>query len=122
MRILQNYQRGTNAATVAQVTFSEGGGYGALSASEHRSVPVFGPRGIAYRPCEGDHLLLVKADGADACAGVLVSAEDIQPGELRLASSGGASIRLCADGKIVLNGVTITPEGNIVLPEGGAVQ
>lgn len=122
MRILQNQHYGINAATVAQVTFSEEGSYGALSTSEHRSVPVFGPRGMAYRPCEGDHLLLVKADGADVCAGVLVTAENLQPGELRLSSSGGASIRLCPSGEIILNGVTITQDGNIILPEGGAVQ
>lgn len=105
-------------ATVAQVTFSEETGYGAVSANEQRGLPVFAPRGMAYRPCEGDNLLLVPAGGANVCAGVLCAAEELEAGEVRLASASGAVIHLRQDGSIVLNGVTITCDGQI-LPPGG---
>lgn len=101
-------------ATVAQVTFSEGGSFGALGATEQRGIPAFGPRGIAYRPCEGDNLLVLRADGAEVCAGVLHQGEDLPAGELRLASSGGAVIHLKNNGDLVLNGVVITRDGEIL--------
>lgn len=114
MRLLSNGSTRRTGATVAQVTFSESGGFGAVSATEQRGVPVFAPRGIAYRPCEGDNLLMVAADGADVCAGVLSAADGLECGELRLSSSGGAVIHMRRNGDITLNGVTITREGNII--------
>lgn len=116
MRILQGAAPRRPGATVAQVTYSEGGSYGAVSSAEHRGVPIFAPRGIAYAPCEGDNLLMVDTDGADACVGVLSAAEGLNGGELSLSSAGGASIRLCNNGDIVLNGVTITKSGEIRTP------
>lgn len=105
-------------ASVAQVTFSEGDGYGAVAAAEQRGLPVFAPRGVAYRPCQGDSVLLVPAGGANVCAGVLSAAADLAPGELRLSSAGGAVIHLLGSGDIVLNGVMITKAGEIIPPGG----
>lgn len=120
MRILRDSSSGARGgATVAQVTFSGSGGFGAASSGERRDLPVFAPRGVAYRPCEGDNLLLLPTGGGEACAGVLSAAEGLAPGELRLASSGGAVVHLKGNGDIVLNGVTITKAGEIRPPEGG---
>lgn len=113
----QRHSPRAQSATVAQVSFSEGEGYGAVSAAEQRSLPVFCPRGIAYRPGEGDTLLLLPADGGNVCAGVLCDAGGLAPGELRLASAGGAEICLRESGDVVINGVTITQSGEI-LPAG----
>ena len=114
MRILQASPARRAAATVAQVSFSESGDFGAVSSAEQRGIPVFAPRGILYRPCEGDNLLLLSADGADVCAGVLCQSQGLAAGELKLSSSGGASIWLKNSGDIVLNGVTITKDGRIL--------
>lgn len=114
MRILYGSAPLRDGATVAQVSFSEGSGFGAVSAAEHRDIPVFAPRGVAYRPCEGDNLLLVSADGVPVCTGVLSAADGIGIGELRLSSAGGASVHLKNNGEIVLNGLTITRDGKII--------
>jgi hypothetical protein len=99
---------------VAQATFSEREGFGAVGFAERRGVPVFAPRGFAYRPCAGDNLLLLEADGGPVCAGALVSADGLAPGEVRIDSGGGASVYLKENGDIVLNGVVITKQGEIL--------
>lgn len=114
MRLIKNPAKRHTDATVAQVSFSDSGNFGAVGASEVRGVPVFAPRGIAYQPCEGDNLLILPVDGADTCVGVLASAKGLAGGELRLCSAGGAEIVLRNDGEIVLNGVRITRSGEIV--------
>lgn len=119
MRILQQTNRSRSGASIAQVSFSERGTFGAVSAAEQRGMAVFSPRGIAYSPCEGDNLLLITADGTDVCAGVLNSAQGLMPGELRLASAGGAVIHLKNNGDLLLNGITITKDGRL-LEKGGA--
>lgn len=101
-------------ATVAQVSYSGGGSFGALAEAETRGVPVFAPRGVTYRPREGDRLLLLRADGADICAGCLTpqnTGAALEAGELALESAGGARIILKNNGEIWLNGLRITPEG-----------
>ena len=56
-------------------------------------------------------------DGQVVCLGVKNDPGSLRPGELRLESAVGASIVLCGDGSILLNGcVTITPDGQIQTP------
>lgn len=104
------------AATVAQVSYAGPGSFGAVAASEITQPLVFAPRGISYLPCTGDHLLLLPAEGTSTCLGALSATAGLAPGELRLRSSGGAELLLCANGDIRLNGVTITKSGQILTP------
>ena len=109
-----NYSRRENpSATVAQVSFSDSEVFGAVGASEHRGVPVYAPRGIAYRPREGDRLLLISADGVPVCVGALSTTTNLLSGELMLYSEGGAEIILKNNGEISLNGLIITSDGRI---------
>lgn len=121
MRIITNTGRKSagNGATVAQVSYSGSSGFGALAGAERRGVPVFAPRGISYRPREGDRLLLMRADGADICVGCLASQDAVEDGELLLCSSGGARILLKSNGEISLNGLIITKDGQIIQTGGG---
>jgi hypothetical protein len=114
MRIIAEPGRGRGAsqATVAQASYSGSGGFGALAEAESRGIAVFAPRGISYRPREGDRLLLLRADGTDVCVGCLAT-DMLEPGELALASSGGARIHLKNNGEISLNGLTISATGQI---------
>jgi len=115
MRILSPPLKQQRTATVAQVSFSDAAGFGAVGAAEYRGIPVFAPRGIAYRPCEGDNLLILPVDGSDTCVGVLsVNDTNLGGGELRLSSAGGACIHLKNNGDILLNGLTITREGQMI--------
>lgn len=115
MRLLRESAARAGGASIAQVNFSENGNFGAVGAMELRGMKVFAPRGIAYRPCEGDRLALLDAGGTDICIGALSSAAvELLPGELRLCSAGGACIDLKNNGDIVLNGLRITKDGRLV--------
>jgi len=62
----------------------------------------------------GDSVLLMPVEGNDTCLGVLSTTAGLAPGELRLTSSGGASITLRSNGEIDLNGATITRDGRVI--------
>jgi hypothetical protein len=115
MRIIRDRSltRAPEQATVAQASFSDSAGLGAVSDFEARGIPVFGPRGRSYRPLEGDRLLIMRADGADVCVGCLSAARGVAAGELLLVSSGGARIHLKNNGDIELNGLTVTKNGSL---------
>ena len=119
MRLIKNPPREMQGATVAQVTFSEAGDFGAVGAAEYRGIPVFSPKGVAYRPSEGDNLLILPVDGVDACIGTLAFTEGLKAGELRLTSAGGAKIWLKNNGDVVINDVVITKSGELIPPGQG---
>lgn len=115
MQIIKDPPRRERAA-IAQVSYADASGFGAVAEAQITGALVFSPRGVAYKPCVGDRLLTLPVAGADTCVGALTSTAGLAPGELRLTSSGGAQILLCQNGDIVLNGVTITPAGRIITP------
>ena len=96
--------------SVAQVTYSDSSGYGALGESEKRHMPVAGPRGMHWVPCEGDSLLLAHENGVDICLGVLAQPV-LVPGEICLTTPGGAVLHLKNNGEIRLNDLVIPPPG-----------
>lgn len=120
MRIIGNQNSRRGGATVAQVSFSDSAGIGAVTFGEARDVPIFAPRGISYKPCEGDRMLMLQADGAETCVGCLSVCTDIESGELKLTSAGGATLKLKNNGEVEINGLTITRNGTIVPAGQGA--
>jgi hypothetical protein len=95
--------------TIAQVTYSDSGGFGALGESERRFMPVFGPRGMNWTPCEGDSVLIAREDGMDICLGVLSRGNGGRPGEIVFVTPGGARMHMKNNGEIQLNDMIIPP-------------
>lgn len=118
MRLIYDSAERGAGGTVAQVSYSDTSGFGAVGASESRGIPVFAPRGVAYRPCEGDNLLLLPVDGVDMCAGVLADTRELLDGELRIASAGGASIHLAKDGVVNISARELYINGKKIVWEG----
>ena len=114
MRIVTDPPRHQESGMLAQVSYADSSGFGVLGASRISSALVFAPRGIAYMPSVGDNLLLLPIEGRDVCVGALTSPTGLAPGELRLTSAGGATIRLAANGEIHLNGAVITRDGRVI--------
>lgn len=76
-------------------------------AYESRQLPVCAPYGVYARPVQGQETVVLSAQGgAQLCLGSVTEGwpEGLHPGEILLRSAGGASIKLCSDGKILLNG------------------
>lgn len=75
---------------------------------ETRGLMVFAPGGYAWRPAVGEQVLVLRAGASGAVAGARMEDSALAPGEVLIRSSGGASIRLGADGSLALTGnVTI---------------
>ena len=114
MRIVTDPPRHQEGGMLGRVSYADSSGFGVLGASRISSVLTFAPRGISYMPAVGDNLLLLPIEGRDVCAGALTSPAGLAPGELRLTSAGGATIRLLANGEIHLNGAVITRDGRVI--------
>ena len=114
MQIVRNPPGAHEGGMIGRVSFSGSGGFGVVGASRISPALVFAPRGISYLPAMGDNVLLLPVEGADACLGVLTSTGGLNPGELRLTSSGGATITLRNNGEIDLNGAVITRDGRVI--------
>ena len=89
------------------VSLSENGLLGVAGCMESRAMPLFSPYGYFAVPKEGETTLLVEMDGGFCVAGFLSRPEGLAPGELELHVPSGASLRLCADGTLLLNGYRI---------------
>ena len=100
-------------AYIAQVSYSESSGFGALRASEQRDIPIFAPRGIRYHPAEGDNMLMITGEGRDVCAGVLSKSTGLLPGEMEICGPGGSYLKFRKNGEVVINGLTITKSGEM---------
>ncbi len=87
----------------------------AISSCEKRGIVFYAPLGIEFFPSEGQKVLLLSCGNQTACVGVeMKKSDNLQSGEIRLFSQGGASILLKNDGSIVLNNtVTVAKNGNI---------
>lgn len=116
MKLYFNPTSGGEKATTAFVSYSDRQGFGSVAQQEDRDMPIYAPRGISYRPSEGDQLLLIPVEGANMCAGVRTNSAGLSGGELRLVSAGGASIYLKNNGSVLINGVEITKTGAVIAP------
>lgn len=103
-------QRQEEYADAEMGVMTMSGGEGAVQGRrEERNLPVFGPGGVAWLPRQGEAVLVIKG-GSGREERCVAGAEltkipgDLQPGELYLFSAGGASVRLCNDGRIELWG------------------
>lgn len=78
------------------------------AATDHLGVPLASPYGIAYVPPIGARSLILPTDAGGVCLGVIgMPPVALEQGELMLYSSGGASIVLKNDGRVLINGRTV---------------
>ncbi|MGI6270640.1 MAG: hypothetical protein ACOYKJ_08960 [Candidatus Howiella sp.] len=77
---------------------------GVLTPYGYLALPAVGSAGRAAPDGEDGYLL----------AGVIAAAEDLEPGEIRISSAGGAYILLKNSGEVIINGMKIGADGQIV--------
>ena len=67
---------------------------------------IVSPGGMMYIPQQNDEAVVISNDAEQLCVGVKVinNFYDIDPGEIVLFSSGGASVYLTNDGKVYIDG------------------
>ncbi len=74
------------------------------ASSDYSKIPIVAPYGISYVPTVGEESVVLTASGEDICLGTISKAQNLNPGELMLRSSGGACLTLKNDGKVYVNG------------------
>ena len=79
-------------------------GTAVTASGEHRSLRMCLPYGIASIPPKNECAVVPPLDDGEVSLGVLADTEGLQEGELMLSSSGGASIVLKNDGRVLING------------------
>lgn len=86
-----------------------------VGSCEYRRLQRCAPYGIYTKPPKGTPVLVLGSQGGEVCLGAVSdsSAEEelLQEGEILIRSAGGASIRLCKDGRLLLNGREWKQEG-----------
>lgn len=97
--------RNSNSVSAGSITASKEGRVEVDCDARHLNLPVVSPYGVVYVPPVGAQAVMVTTSMGDACAGVVNQrAQGLEPGELMLCSSGGASIVLKNDGTVLING------------------
>ena len=89
----------------AEVTDTNSGALNVQNGFEYREIESVAPRGISYVPIQGDKTIVIPVGDSFVCIGTVMKDEGLEPGELKLSSSGGASIVLKNNGSVLINGV-----------------
>lgn len=79
-------------------------GTAVAASGEHKSLRACMPYGIASIPPKNECAVVLPLEDGEVSLGVLANTEGLQEGELMLSSSGGASIALKNDGRVLING------------------
>ena len=107
-RQINEVNRTYKEAAFANVTGISDNNITVNSQQEYRQIPMISPFGISSIPSIGSKAVIVPVDGSFAYIGSLSSSTTLNPGELMLYSSGGASIVLKNNGQVLINGNSIS--------------
>lgn len=87
-----------------EITDAESNSISAAGTEEYSSLPLIAPFGIISCPPKGEKTVVLPYDFGKVCLGVLSYPQELSEGEILLRSRGGAEIRLCNNGKVLING------------------
>lgn len=120
MWLSERLRRASSAAAgEAGVVSIEGTPTAVLTGAEERAAAVLAPGGYEWRPRQGETVLVLRGGALGEeryLAGRVQTESALAPGEVRIASSGGAAITLRNDGRVELSGA-VTVNGAPLAPE-----
>lgn len=94
----------TPNAVKGSVNKNDNEGTAVVSSSEHKRLRFCRPYGIISTPPAGENAVVLPLDDGEVALGVICENRELNPGEIMLCSSGGASITLKNDGRVLVNG------------------
>lgn len=99
-------QEGEAVPQAAKVICATSGEKFLVGESEYRNIPGCTPYGVYSRPIPQKEVLVLSTPRGEVYLGTIEESllETLMPGEILLRSAGGASIKLCNDGKVLING------------------
>lgn len=72
-----------------------------------RSIKAYSPYGYSFSAPEGEEVILVPSTDGNVALGTRTKNEELESGEVKISSKGGASIVLKNDGRVIINGAYI---------------
>ena len=90
---------------IGSVTISSPENLSVSGMYEKRKIDLYFPYGIESLPPVGSKSILLNCDGKYVCIASHSNISELEPGELRLSSSGGAYIYLKNNGQVIINGI-----------------
>lgn len=119
MWLSEKLRRGEETAAAGETgTVSIEGAAPAVLAGAEERAEVLSPGGYSWRPRRGETVMLLRGGAAGEAryvAGRVQGEQSLAPGEVRIASAGGASITLRNDGTVDLTG-TVRINGVVFAP------
>lgn len=97
----------------AKITL-EGAGIEATGSSQIRDFVQYGPYGYQAVPPAGSDVLLVPVASGTAAVGAAMGTQGLDKGEIRITALSGAYLCLRGDGSVVINGLVISPGGEVI--------
>lgn len=92
-------------ASSGEISSVKSGAVTVSGTRDHAGVIQAAPYGIAYVPKAGEKAFLLPYESGTVCVGVAMEPpQTLEAGEIMLYSSGGASIVLKNDGRVLING------------------
>lgn len=101
-RIVKN--KNTTDAKSGEITNVDGKNISAAGTEEYSRLPIIAPYGITGFPPKGEKTVVLSYDFGKVCLGVLSYPSGLEEGEILLRSRGGAEIKLCNNGQVLING------------------
>ena len=95
---------GSERAERGFVSMSSQGRLEAGSSVNSRDIESFAPYGYSANIPVGEEVILVPSSAGQVALGTKAAPRDIETGEIKIVSAGGASIHLKNDGSVVING------------------
>ena len=91
------------------------------STMQSANVQSYAPYGYSAFAPAGENILIINSAGGSVGAGVKMSGDALDEGEISIRSRGGACVRLKKDGTVEINGFVFTKDGTIIDPKGETV-
>lgn len=91
-------------AEFAEIAICKDGKVNTKGAVPTVSANVIAPYGVAFAVPNGEKAVMLPVGSTTVCLGVVQQANNLQQGEVMLYSSGGASVILKNDGRVLING------------------
>lgn len=97
-------KKDSNKSDVGEVNGVIGDKITVQGKQEYREIPLSLPFGVVSIPKEGTRAVVLPTETGFVCSGTIPQNVDLNPGEVMLYSSGGASIVLKNNGQVLING------------------
>ncbi len=105
--------RENQTAENATITLNSTDETEASGSAKVRNISTYTPFGYSCAVPSGEDVLLIPSCDGSTALGTKNIPSGLEPGEIKIQSAGGAFFVLKNDGSVIINSLTITPDGKI---------